>query len=176
MPVNLFVKAVNKILIPSTDEDKAKLEKFEEGKAIKCALTVPRSNPHHNLVMAAIEEAFKNWPETHEQQFDTKDELRGWLLCKAGHCFKVTLELDSEEYAALAAQSLAEFIQQADGFRRIFFKSHKSKVAVFAPQSIKFDELDQKEFNKISQEISDILSAEINMSLDDFKKEAGKAA
>lgn len=156
-------------LTPADDAAMAFLMSLVEGRPTPIKVSNPRSSAHHRLFFGAIANAFKNWPEAHSEQFINAEELRGWLLCKAGYRTHLSLDLDHPDYAEKCADMFSLFIKQAFGHRKIFFKGHGAKLVAFIPESIAFDKLSQTEFNKISSEVSDILKSEINMSLDDFK-------
>lgn len=168
---SIYVRRKGNELMPADSEALDQIMKIAEGQIIKCKIMKERSSPHHRLFFAAIRLAFDNWPEQHPEQFATAEELRGWLLCKAGHCSQIKLELDHPNYACKSSEMFSFFIQKAFGQRTIFFKSHGSLLIGYVPESIAKDKVDQTEFTVISQKVSDVLKAETNMSLDDFKQE-----
>lgn len=169
---NIYVRRKGSDLIPADSPALDQIMKLAEGQMIKCKIMKERSSPHLRLFFAAIKTAYDNWPEQHAEQFVNAEELRGWLLCKAGHCSSIKLDLDHHDYAAKSAQMFSFFIQKAFGHRSIFFKSHGNLLIGYVPDSIANDAVDQTEFTVISQKVSDVLKAEINMSLDDFKEAA----
>lgn len=171
---DIYVRRKDHGLIPA---DKAALDMIlgiAEDQMIKCKITKKRSSPHHRLFFAALQAAYDNWPEDHTEQFANKEELRGWLLCKAGYHDCIKLELDHPDYASKCAEMFSVFIEKAFGHRAIFFKSHSSLLVGFVPKSIAWDKMEQSEFTELTKKVSDVLNAECNMSLDDFKR--GQAA
>lgn len=158
-------------LIPADKKALEQILNLEEGQIVKCKITKKRSSPHHRLFFAALQAAYDNWPEDKEEQFENKEEFRAWLLCKAGYHDQIKLELDHPDYASKCAEMFAFFIKEAFGQRSIFFKSHKTFLVGFVPQSIAWDKMEQSEFTDLTQKVSDVLKAEIEMSLDDFKQE-----
>ncbi|GJM00211.1 MAG: hypothetical protein DHS20C07_18900 [Methyloligella sp.] len=168
---DIHVRRKDHNLIPADKKALEQILKLGEGQIVKCKFTKKRSSPHHRLFFAAIQTAYDNWPEDHAEQFENKEELRGWLLCKAGYHDCIKLELDHPDYASKCAEMFSVFIQKAFGQRNIFFKSHNSLLVGFVPQSIAWDKMEQSEFTDLTQKVSDVLNAECNMSLEDFKKE-----
>ena len=84
MPLDVWMKPVNGSLVPANHEDIEALRKIAGEMAVKCKINISRSKKHHRFFFAAIAEAHKNWPESHEFQTDHVERLRAWLLCKAG--------------------------------------------------------------------------------------------
>lgn len=168
---NVYVRRKGDILMPADNEALETILKIAEGQMVKCKISKKRSSPHHRLFFGAIKAAYDNWPEQHPEKFTDEEELRGWLLCKAGHCSQIKLELDRPDYASKAAEMFSFFIIKAFGKRTVFFKSYESFLIGYIPESIAQDVVDQTEFTVISQKVSDVLKAETNMSLDDFKQE-----
>lgn len=169
---DIFLRRKEHSLLPADKEALNNILGLPEGEMLKCKVSRKRSSPHHRLFFAAIQAAYDNWPEQHPEQFANAEELRGWLLCKVGHCSQIKLELDHPDYAGKSAEMFSFFIQKAFGQRTIFFKSHGSLLIGYVPESIAKDKVDQTEFTVISQKVSDVLKAETNMSLDDFKEAA----
>lgn len=168
----VYVRRKENTLQPADKEALEKIISLPEGEMVKCKVSRRRSSPHHRLFFAAIQAAFDNWPERHPEQFEKAEELRGWLLCKAGYSNKIKLELGHPDYASKCAEMFSFFIKEAFGHRCIFFKSHKNFLVGFVPESIAWDKMDQSEFTELSQKVSDVLKTEINMSLEDFKQAA----
>lgn len=168
---DIHIRRKDHNLIPADKKALEQILSLTEGQVVKCKITKKRSSPHHKLFFAAIQAAYDNWPEDKEEQFENKEEFRAWLLCKAGYHDQIKLELDHPDYASKCAEMFAFFIKEAFGQRSIFFKSHKTFLVGFVPQSIAWDKMEQSEFTALTQKVSDILNAEINMSLDDFKQE-----
>lgn len=168
---DIHIRRKDHNLIPADKKDLEQILNLEEGQIVKCKITKKRSSPHHRLFFAALQAAYDNWPEDKEEQFENKEEFRAWLLCKAGYHDQIKLELDHPDYASKCAEMFAFFIKEAFGQRSIFFKSHKTFLVGFVPQSIAWDKMEQSEFTDLTQKVSDVLKAEIEMSLDDFKQE-----
>lgn len=169
MPKQVWLKRIGAALVPATYDDQQFLAELKENIAIQFDCKMPRSNKHHNLFFAAIAQAQMNWPESHEFQPTSIDHLRAWLLCKAGYRHTETHQLESAISADLMASVIEKSLEQAGAKGFAVYKG--STVYVLTPKSISWSKLDQKEFNKISQGVDDVLKSEINMSLDDFKQE-----
>lgn len=168
--IELWVKRLGDMLQPASSADLEKLRDLPDGVSIKIrAATDSRSSRHHRLFFAAIAKAFFNWPESHEFQPKDDEHLRAWLLCKARYCTIETHELQDASMAEIVSDIVGQSLN--DTKPHGFAVYNNNLVYVLKPKSIAWEKLQQKEFNKISQDISDILKAEINMSLDDFKGE-----
>lgn len=167
---DIFVRRKEHALLPADKEALNSLLNLPEGEIVKCKISKKRSSPHHRLFFAAIQAAFDSWPEDKEEQFENKEEFRAWLICKAGYHNQIKLELDHPDYASKCAEMFSFFIKEAFGQRSIFFKSHNTFLVGFVPQSIAWDKMDQSEFTELSQKVSDVLKAECEMNLDDFKR------
>ncbi len=163
---------------PSEDEHKRLKEKHGNA-VLRIEVKLPRSAPHHRLFFAAISEAFNQWPESHSFQPDNSEHLRAWLLVKAGYREKplaTRIEGDVPS-ASLMADFVERVVAVTMGTGKYGFAVvHGEHLIVLTPRSIAWEELEQNDFNVVSQKVSDVLKAEVNMSLDDFKREAGEAA
>ncbi len=174
MPLEFWIVRHGNEIKPSTPVDVEHIQELPEGQALKVSTNAHRSLRHHRLFMAAIAQAWVNWPESHEFKPQSFDHLRAWLLCKARYCNITTHELDSPHIAEVMVDVINQSLTQSSGYGFAVYSNNL--VYVLTPKSIKWSKLPQKEFNKISQKVSDVLKAEIEMSLDDFKAEVGKAA
>jgi len=176
MPKNLWIRRIGETLHPVSADDKAKLIELKEGLTLEASIKMPRSNPHLKLFFAAIKEACENWPESHEFQTKHPERLRAWLLCKAGDEFREHLKYETtSEEMSLAMVGFLETILEHLEVKAVAVAS-ANKVFVLSPKSIAFNNMDQKEFNEISQRVSSILLEATKRSLDDFKNEVKRAA
>ena len=167
--IEFWIKRKGSELHPATPTDFEHFKDLPEGVSVKVkASSNSRSNKHLRLFFGAIAKAFFNWPEDHEFKPQNDHHLRSWLLCKARHCSIETHELEDSRMAETVAHIVSQSLEAAKPYG--FAVYNHNLVYVLRPKSISNEsEPEQKEFNKISQAVSDILKAEINMSLDDFK-------
>lgn len=172
MPHELWMKPMDDTLVPATAADIATLRRLAGEMAVKVRINANRSQKHHRFFFAAIADACANWPETHEFQTKSPERLRAWLLCKAGQPYREHLKYKAEnEFSAKMMASFIEMILEHLEAKAITVTSG-DLVYVLYPKSIAWGKLDQAAFNEISQRVSDVLQAEIGMTLDDFKQEA----
>lgn len=169
MALEVWLKRVGQTLIPATQRDSDALLKCPEGAVLKFKTSGHRSSKHHRLFMGALASACFNWPESHEFKPQSFDHFRAWILCKIRYCNTQTHELKTAEMAERLAEIIQAALNQSEGFGFAVYSNNL--VYVLTPKSIKFEKLPQDEFNKVSQRVSDILKAEIQMSLDDFKQQ-----
>lgn len=165
----LFIKRNGSELHPATPGDFDLMKEMPENVAIKIKTSGHRSSKHHRLFMGALASACANWPENHEFKPQCFDHFRAWILCKIRYCNTQTHELKTAEMAERIAEIIQAALNQSEGFGFAVYSNNL--VYVLTPKSIKFEKLPQDEFNKVSQRVSDILKAEIQMSLDDFKQQ-----
>lgn len=174
MPLEFWVRRIGEALHPITDDDKAKCMEMTEGQTIDISVTMPRSQSHHKFFFAAIADACANWPETHRFQPDSPEHLRAWLLCQANHRNTTKHIIEDGCDPKILADLIEASIKQSGGYG---FVAHTSEfIAVLTAKSIAWAKLDQKQFNQISNDVSAILAKEIQLTLDDFKQQAGQAA
>ena len=174
MPHKFWIRRIGDVLHPVSKDDKEKCQELGEGVTIEVAAKMPRSSDHHRFFFAAIAEACSNWPETHSFQPDSPEHLRAWLLCKAGYRTTTKHEVMQGFDPRVMADIIEASINQTGGFG--FVVHYQNYIAVLTPKSIAWAKLDQKEFTQISNDVSAVLAKEINLSLDDLKREAGRAA
>ena len=167
--IEFWIKRHGAELHPATPTDFEHFKELPEGVSVKVKAGNGRSSKHHRLFFGAIFKAFMNWPESHEFQPQNDEHLRAWLLCKAKYCTCVLHTIDHKDAIAWAMNFALKELVSDDGYK--FLRWSEKQVAVYRPKSIAWGKLPQDEFNKISQSVSDILKAEINMSLDDFKNQ-----
>lgn len=167
--LEFWIKRKGAKLYPATPTDFVHFEELPEGVSVKVKAGNGRSSKHHRLFFGAIIKAFMNWPDSHEFKPQDDEHLRAWLLCKAGYRDVTTHELQDASMAESVAAMIEASINQSKAHG--FAVYNNNLVYVLTPKSISWGKLPQEEFNKISQSVSDILKAEINMSLDDFKNQ-----
>jgi hypothetical protein len=130
----------------------------------------PRSIDDHRRFFGVISAAFQNWPEAHEFQPDSKDHLRSWLLCKAGHRDVTTVPVESDDPALRKLVVLAVEGSIKAARSHAFIRPHGSAIAVFTARSINFETLDQKQFAPLRETVEQIIEAETGIKADDLLK------
>ena len=133
-----------------------------------------RSVPQLRRYFSLIRAAFQHWPEGHERQFSSPEELRAFLQMKAGHRVvgaSIPLAGINKERALL----LVEAGIRAAG-SMAFPVIHGSQVVVFRPKSIAFDKLDHTAACKLMEAVEDVILAETGLQPDQLLSETEGAA
>lgn len=137
-------------LIPARQIDGRTMEKLAKEEFLypfKARLTQPRNPKVHNLFFAACDAAAKQWPEGEEPYPEGDgDMLRGWLLCKAGHCVRLD-DFKPEQIASII--TLIQSLRAEDKYA--YVKPYQKKdgsdwLAVFIPKSISYEAADEADF------------------------------
>jgi hypothetical protein len=132
------------------------------GPALIVRIEQPRSPKHHKRTFALISAAYRNWPKHHEFRPQSSDELRAWLVTKAGKEFRLSRHFPLPEVitpkamAAFASLVIAEMSRHEFSFLR----TGESSVAVYWPKSMSWSKMDQKEFAPLAQAIAEIIETE----------------
>lgn len=125
-----------------------------------------RSSDDHRRFFGLVKAAFDQWPEAHEFQPDNAEHLRAYLLCRVGH--RKTTVIETEE--AASAVLVVEAAFKAAG-SYAFVRPYGAGLAVYAPRSLSWDQLDQKKFNPIRDEVSALIESIVGVSADQLLKE-----
>ena len=123
-----------------------------------------RSLPQHRRFHALIAAAYASWPETHERQFPTVLALRKWATAKAGF-FNVAGRIHFTGARESTAVMLAQAAMGAAGAHAIA-TAHKGELVIIVAKSIRFDRMDQDQFNELCNRVADVLAAEIGCEAD----------
>jgi len=134
----------------------------------------PRSPEQHRRFFALMKATFMHWPETHERQFASKDEMRKWLQMKAGWR-EVGAQIPIAGIPKDKALFLAKAaIQAAESFAEPVF--YKDNLVIFKPKSIAFAKMGPAEFNALNDAVSQVIEMEIGIPADRLLKETESAA
>jgi hypothetical protein len=132
-----------------------------------------RSSADHRRLFALIAAAFHQWPEANDFQPEDAEQLRSWLLCKAGFCEKTPIECPDSEampgIAQLIALACESVLRAANG--RGFLRVYGERIIVFTPRSIAWDRLDQKAFADIRDRVTGVIESELNIKAETLLKE-----
>lgn len=135
-------------------------------------LTKGRSLSDHRRFFALIHAAYQQWPESHDFQPRSSEHLRAWLTAKAG--WRDTTQIDlpeesTESMKRLFALSIEAAIKASGG--TAFVVPYRDCVAVVTPRSIAWDKIDQKEFGKLRDGVTDLIEAVVGVTADQLLKE-----
>lgn len=133
----------------------------------------PRSVEQIRRYFALVKQAFLHWPEAHERQFSSAEELRKWLQMKAGWRevgAQIPLAGMSKERAMLLAEAA---IRGAGSFA--FPVIHGSTLVVFRPKSISFGTMPHAEFTRLTHEVEAVIERETGISVADLMRQESAA-
>jgi len=137
-------------------------------------LTKGRSGPDHRRLFGIIAKAYENWPETHEFQPTSAEQLRAWLQCRAGHhectpIFVENIQLFPEDKRDVAFKLVSLAVEAAvkaalaEG-SYAFTRVHGDAIAVFRPRSISWSAMDQKEFGPLRDAIQEEIESALGVT------------
>lgn len=135
-------------------------------------LTKGRSLPDHRRFFALVAKAYENWPEHHDFQPENSEHLRSWLTCKAGYRESTPIhmpDMATDRMRDLFRLSIEAAITAAGGVA--FVVPYRDVVAVVRPKSIAWDKIDQREFSKLRDAVSDVIEAETGIKVEDLMRE-----
>jgi hypothetical protein len=136
-----------------------------------------RSPADHRRFFGVIRAAYLHWPENHPWQPEDPEHLRAWLLCRAG--YKSVTEIpcppDSPPAVAKLATLAAEAaIKAAKTFG--FVRPQGDALYVFAPKSLAWESLGQKEFSQVRESVEEVIKCETGKEASELLRETGRAA
>lgn len=136
-----------------------------------------RSVPQLRRYFALVKAAYYHWPDAHEFEPDSKQHLRRWLQCKAGHHDTQIFELPETDDPVLMARMMefAEALLDTDKGSK-FGRWRGNVLAVFTPKSIRFDKLDHRAACQLFDEVAAVIEMEIGIPAERLLKEAETAA
>lgn len=118
--------------------------------------------------------AFNHWPESHEHQFSTMNDMRHWITMKAGWRDEVAripiagMKIDQAKMIAEAA------IRAAGG--NAWPVAHKGSLVIFKPRSIAFMRMSHHEFCQLNYCVEDVIKDEMHITADELLKQHEAAA
>lgn len=135
--------------------------------------TKRRSVPDHRRLFALVHAAFQQWPEAHDFQPNNSEELRAWLVCKAGPEYRTSTRVLLGEIggdADMLRHAIEVAIRAAGG--KAFVVPDKFGVAIISPKSMSFSRMKQSEFSKLRDAITDLIEMHVGCKVEDLAKEA----
>lgn len=141
---------------------------------------LPRSPKQHRAFFHMVKIALKNWPEayadyqprglTPRQKFE---DLRAWLLCKAGHRCSIMAPLDRQQL--LDAQNLAPIFEAvllaSRGAPTWPIQDEQGKVYFVQPKSINWNECSHEDFKVVFDEVLYIIEQITGIKIEFIKQE-----
>lgn len=129
----------------------------------------PRSLDQHRRFFGMIRAAYHHWPEGHDTQFSSDDDLRKWAQMAAGWRdigSRTRLTNVKPETALLLASAA---IAGAGTYARPVI--HKHDLVVWRPKSIAFAKMPHLEFCALSDAVQEVIEAETGIKVDDMMRE-----
>jgi hypothetical protein len=127
-------------------------------------LTAERNIAHLRLFFKEIALVFENWPENHpEFKPSNTEQLRSWLLIKAGHCMSLDNVLEINDASNLEAMlqfvnASMTAIAQSGSYGLI--QEHAGRLCTMVAKSIAADALTETEFRVVHDRVKDIYTRE----------------
>lgn len=151
-----------------------KMDKLVEGGVYNVSLAKDRSPESHKQFFAVLADAFYQIPDE-KQQWTNPEHLRKWCLCKAGWCDQKDTVLTTHDDAL----KLAAVIKCLDKYAVLNVSGNVVKHWV--PKSMKVARgnnggMTAKDFQRVKQDIFDILDDYLGLDHGTLAKNAGKSA
>lgn len=129
----------------------------------------PRSVDQIRRYFAMIRAAYHHWPENHERQWSSSEELRAFLQMRAG-ARVVGAELPLAGMRKERAMLLAEAaIRGAGSFAMPVI--HGDTLVIFKPKSVSFAKMAHADFCKLSDDVADVIRAETGLEAEQLLRE-----
>lgn len=132
-----------------------------------------RSVDQHRRYFGMIRAVFHHWPEAHQHQFSSAEELRAYLQMKAGHReigARIPIVGVNRERAVL----LAEAAIRAAGSYAVPIL-HGDTLVVFKPRSIAFGKLSHAAFCALNNAVDEVIRAETGLDPEQLLRETEAA-
>jgi hypothetical protein len=126
----------------------------------------PRSVEQHKRFWGIVHAAWHYWPDQHEKQFASANDLRVWLTMKAGW-----RDLASKtSIVGMRADAIVPVVQAAikAAGNNARVTSHKGQLCVWTPKSIRFDKMRHMEFVALNQSVEDVIKSELGITGDEL--------
>jgi hypothetical protein len=134
----------------------------------------PRSLPQLRRYFQLMKAVFMHWPESHERQFASAEELRKWVQMKAGYR-EVGATIPLVGISKERAKLLAEAAIRAAGSYAVPIL-HGDTLVIFRPKSIAFSKLGHKDFCRLNDEVDSVIKAETGLDPEQLLREYARAA
>lgn len=119
---------------------------------------------------ATLNEAWSQLPEVEATRFPTVEHLRAWALIQTGFCDERSITCESRQEAA----TIAAFVKPLNHYAIVDVR--ENVVRVFTAKSQSREAMTKKEFQASKEAVLETVSALVDISVDDLRKNAGKAA
>ena len=120
-----------------------------------------RSTDQLRRYFAMIRAAFHHWPEHHERQFASAEELRAWVQIKAG-AREIGAQIPLSGMPRERAMMLAEAAIRGCG-SMAFPVLHGDMLVVFRPKSVSFAKMAHADFCALSDAVEAVIRNETGL-------------
>ena len=129
----------------------------------------PRSPEQLRRYFAMIKAAYHHWPEKHDRQFASAEELRAWLQLKAG-AREIGAQIPLSGLQRERAMLLVEAAIRGCG-SMAFPVLHGDTLVVFRPKSVSFAKMPHTEFCALSDAVASVINTETGLDPDQLLRE-----
>lgn len=129
-----------------------------------------RSEASHRQYFAAINDGFRNLPESVAANFSSAEHLRAWCLIECGYHEERIIDCESER----EAKRYATFIRIEKLHARL--KRREDKLVVQYPRSQAYGAMNKHEFEKSKRDVLELIESMIELHRGALMKEAGRSA
>lgn len=129
----------------------------------------PRSVEQIRRYFALIRAAYHHWPESHERQWSSSEELRAWLQMKAG-AREVGAQIPLAGMSKDRAMLLAEAAIRGAGSYAMP-AMHGDVLVIFRPKSVSFARMPHNDFCQLSDDVAAIIEDETGLTAEQLLRE-----
>lgn len=130
----------------------------------------PRSVEQHRRFWGIMKCAFASWPESHERQFTSMNDLRIWLTMMAGWR-EVAATVPLTGVKPDVAVLIATAAMKAAG-ANAHAVSGKGNLYIWTPKSIRFDKMGPQEFGLLNDAVADVIAKEMGITADELLEQS----
>lgn len=128
-----------------------------------------RSPEQLRRYFAMIRAAFTHWPEAHQHQFASSEELRAWLQMKAG-AREIGAQIPMTGMSKERAMLLAEAAIRGAG-SYAWPVIHGDTLVIFRPKSVSFAKMAHADFCRLSDDVAAVIETETGNKVDALLRE-----
>lgn len=183
MPIGMLVRRVGEALLPAHEPARRALLGLPPGRLLRASISRPRSRKQHGRVFAAIDEAVRHWPDSHDLAPEDAEHLRAWLLCKVGHVETPFIDVpvpDKADPITIALQVAHHMEAARRRNKYAFARPGRQRIRIYVPATINWDDVDQPTFAPVAQaifeEIETVLGVTVEKLLEERQARARSAA
>lgn len=164
-------------MVPQPRYDNVSKRQYDEGGEYILTPLELRSRASHNQFFAAVDDGFKNLPETIAHRWPTAEHLRKWLLIEVGLFDEKEFDCPDEDFAT----KLATFVRTEDEYARISIHRPTSnrdrwKVIIRRAKSQAEGAMKAGEFQESKKLVLELLDHMVGVEPGTLHREGGMSA